>query len=1123
MNNMKQKSLKQQMMEIAKIKDEAEFYRKYPTEESFMKKYGGEVKKAQQGFKQSGSLYQPYNPFLPGVNELGVDRLSVNKALATKFNAPGFDKGVEDYRKIKPMTLGNTSLGEGSSDEGLGKIGGYVQSGLDVAKGLQMWKDERDKLKKAKQWKKVTDVQLQASQLPPEDIERKYLRPEEITNTGEEFFPIYGAGTNILSVKKGGKIKKANVGTILSSIGEDKLSNIATQLSGGETAGSTIGGTLGQTAGTLLGGPVGGAIGKVAGNVLGNIAYTDPEKTKKYNTQMNMNIAKIAGIPYFRENYKSYMEEGGQLTNPQLITKFGEHSLSELLVPDRMMNTLRTGGNIRQNSGMNGELQTLWGGKMEESSNNPYSESPTYIFKGNTHKESDNKGNTGIGIAFGEAGTSVPNKNVVEVENNEPVEKINGDAVIFGNLSSKYFTDIIPDYKGKTVKSVAREISKDDRKQSNIIKRSLDRVSNLDILTPFDKLTLNSAKANIMGANEKQLKNSMNMQKLASLQEAINKTSEVMGLDAEHLAKGNIKFAKNGVNIKKAENGEYITNPKTGEKFDITSKEKLHPWLEKLYSNTIGLIDYKKPYIGGIAPVPGIKGAATFIPTMERLAKGTEKAAEETRVYSKLLDEISALKSGVNIPKELEGTLKFNSQVPWKTIGAVAGGAGAIGTAGTGLYNLIKKYFPPDQVDNAYKVMMAESSGDPSAVRPESKNPGGGRDSGLFQINSKYHPEVYEKGDPLDPEYNVKAAADIYKKQGWQPWVSAKQLGLVGNKPYSTRDYELRYQEPFEIPEGEPIRRNISETYSPDISNQSRKDYPNILPTKETPPIYLPQKPITPPDLRRKGESSEDKGKKFPWEDVMKMASGLIPYFRPSDVEELDPRQLTGELSALTETEEPVKAQLYHPQLDVPYRISLDEQKNDVIAQTKAAQRMVGNNAAAQAMIAAQSADNLTKIDAEEFRINQEMANKIYSQNRTMMNEAQLQNLNILDQQYQRQALAKSNTKAIKRAALQSIEDKYLQNQLENRGLATYENLYNYRFDDRFRAKNYNPLAQFDVQGNEEGTYPTTNTEDYVYRYEKNPETGEEELVSRRGKRKDEKLNVPKTKNGGIVKFINSL
>jgi hypothetical protein len=97
--------------------------------------------------------------------------------------------------------------------------------------------------------------------------------------------------------------------------------------------------------------------------------------------------------------------------------------------------------------------------------------------------------------------------------------------------------------------------------------------------------------------------------------------------------------------------------------------------------------------------------------------------------------------------------------------------------------------------------------------------------------------------------------------------------------------------------------------------------------------------------------------------------------------------------------------------------------------------------------------------------MNQAMRDKVFAENRNLLNQSNLQNLGILDQQYGRQQEALSKTKATTQAALNSIASKYAQNELENRNLQTYENLYNFRFDPRFRAMNINPLAQFTLEG----------------------------------------------------------
>jgi|SRR3972149_4934572 len=93
------------------------------------------------------------------------------------------------------------------------------------------------------------------------------------------------------------------------------------------------------------------------------------------------------------------------------------------------------------------------------------------------------------------------------------------------------------------------------------------------------------------------------------------------------------------------------------------------------------------------------------------------------------------------------------------------------------MMSLIQKYFPRDQWDNAYKVMMGESGGRPGAVGDNYPIRGQTIPSyGLFQIRA-----LPGRPDPkllMDPEFNVKYAAEMWAKQGWQPWSFAKKIGL---------------------------------------------------------------------------------------------------------------------------------------------------------------------------------------------------------------------------------------------------------------------------------------------------------------------------------------------------------
>jgi hypothetical protein len=187
----------------------------------------------------------------------------------------------------------------------------------------------------------------------------------------------------------------------------------------------------------------------------------------------------------------------------------------------------------------------------------------------------------------------------------------------------------------------------------------------------------------------------------------------------------------------------------------------------------------------------------------------------------------------------------------------------------------------------------------------------------------------------------------------------------------------------------------------------------------------------------------------------------VVPYLRPSDSEALNPMQLMGEMFALSTNQvEPVQAQTVQPQLSAPFDISLQDILNENEATYRSQQRMVGYNPAIQGQLSAQKYAANQKVLGEQFRLNQAEKQRVYEQNRNLLNQFGLQKLNIFDRQYVRQAEALSKTKATTQAALNSISDKFLRNRLENRTLATMENMYNYRYDPRFRAINMNAPFQ---------------------------------------------------------------
>jgi hypothetical protein len=246
--------------------------------------------------------------------------------------------------------------------------------------------------------------------------------------------------------------------------------------------------------------------------------------------------------------------------------------------------------------------------------------------------------------------------------------------------------------------------------------------------------------------------------------------------------------------------------------------------------------------------------------------------------------------------------------------------------------------------------------------------------------------------------------------------------------------------------------------------------------------------------------------------DWMTMANQVLPYLRPTNAQALDPRQLAGEMLALaTNQVEPVQVQTIQPQLNAPFDISLQEIINENEADYRAVQRMVGYNPAALAALNAEKYQANQKVLGEQFKLNQAVKDRVYAENRDLLNQANLNNLQAFDQQYGRQQEALSNTKAVSQAALSSIASKYMQNQLENRQLQTYENLYNYRFDPRFRAMNMNPLAQFSTE------MLSSMTPDQIKELEKLL------AASKAAGSSSTTTNTTTIRNGGIVRAIKSM
>jgi len=505
-----------------------------------------------------------------------------------------------------------------SSSSILDTIGKYADPIGKVAGGIKALKAEDDVRRMADQSQQVSALALQASAVRPQQTERKYARPEDIVNKGEAFFPVYGTGTNPLArngimlqdggpvggnpteiqntyapndiytnggyeplsdseivkqYRAGGLIPKAatGFGDFMGSYGSPISQGISAI--SGPNAGGNIGGTIGETLGSFV--PIPGAkeAGKIVGQLAGTLLDTNPKKTERLNKQNQQNLAGIVGNQMgkgIQQQYSSFVKDGGNIPsyeeggwmnpeyNPQVIAKFGEHQLSDLLAPDKTMDTLRAGGHLKsytepseqalQTYAMGGELQTHWGGYAEPISHNPYlpDGGETVMFKGKSHEEYSPNGQTGIGVTYG--------KNPVEVERGEPAVKLqdggspeDNSLIVYGNLQiPKFGADMLNDPKasGKKFKNYVADLSKQELKHTSALDKSMETLADFNVHTPFDRFKFNALTATVDGSKTSLKDIAEKKQNAAHLQQAINDTATEHRLVAEDLAKGKITIDK---------------------------------------------------------------------------------------------------------------------------------------------------------------------------------------------------------------------------------------------------------------------------------------------------------------------------------------------------------------------------------------------------------------------------------------------------------------------------------------------------------------------------------------------------------------------------------------------------
>jgi hypothetical protein len=220
--------MKDQILKIAGVKSEKEFYKKYPSEEAFMKVHGKAFKKAAMGAsmvkKQLTQLTDFSNPpqaqFGIGLNPTGTPlggspmggtdwTMGANVPITGAVGAPTLPGGnaagmyqVSDFdrqgiQKDIMSTMGNKSskfdlLGKLGGWEGIGNMAGGVIQGIQ---GEKNWKAQK---KASEAAKNISALTLRASRSRPSDpIKHYHYRPDQDPIVDSQLSPKgYAQNTN---------------------------------------------------------------------------------------------------------------------------------------------------------------------------------------------------------------------------------------------------------------------------------------------------------------------------------------------------------------------------------------------------------------------------------------------------------------------------------------------------------------------------------------------------------------------------------------------------------------------------------------------------------------------------------------------------------------------------------------------------------------------------------------------------------------------------------------------------------------------------------------------------------------------------------------------------------------
>jgi hypothetical protein len=222
--------MKAQILKIAGVKSEKEFYKKYPSEEAFMKMHGKAFKKAQTGYAiqkaQFGNMFSggfnPGNTSLPsgGINTpnaqaFGNQMMQGNDSFGMKNYGDQFAKnnplpqGVHDYGV--PEDIGS-KFGKDSSGLSASMIPGMIDQGMGVYNAFQAQNKQKKSLQQQGKLLGLTETLSKSDDRDAFYQQHINDRPENYMASTNMFHPAQGTGYDILRSSRDGGYIKAQTG-----------------------------------------------------------------------------------------------------------------------------------------------------------------------------------------------------------------------------------------------------------------------------------------------------------------------------------------------------------------------------------------------------------------------------------------------------------------------------------------------------------------------------------------------------------------------------------------------------------------------------------------------------------------------------------------------------------------------------------------------------------------------------------------------------------------------------------------------------------------------------------------------------------------------------------------------